>query len=216
MLTLDISYYAAIQSTFPMLPYSKARLSSRLNSCPATMRDAFLESLYATVRSFPPLNAAHYPDPSSTRKAVSLISASQFENSGSRNLSTNIVLLQTMILLAIEADAHGPPANRTQSGPTQSVWLGSAVGLAYSMKLHMPTPIDTAPDSDMDSDEKVARRTWWSLVILDRYHASSTSSPVMIPDTSVVLLPDDQHVFGEDTYHLASKYLHYLQRCFIC
>lgn len=202
-LIVHASYYASIQSTFPMLPYSSARLNSRLSSCPATFRDAFLESLYATMRSFPPSNAAHYPDTSSTRKAVSLITASQFENSASRTLSTNIVLLQTMIFLAIEADAHGPPAARAQPGPSQSVWLGSAVGLAYSMKLHIPKPIDTSQDSDMDSDEKVARRTWWSLIILDRYHASSTSSPVMIPDTSVVLLPDDQHVFGEDTYHLA-------------
>lgn len=106
--------------------------------------------------------------------------------------------------MTIEADNHGPSAMRSHNGPSQSVWLGSAIGLAYSMKLHVPKPKEIASDGDADSDEKLARRCWLVLVTMDKFHASSTSSPGLIPDASVVILADDQQ-FGESTFHLASK-----------
>lgn len=164
-----------------------------------------MEALYATVRSFSSQTASFYPELQPSRKAVGLIAASQFEIAAPKALSDNLVYLQTMILMAIEAGNQGPTNTRSTSGPSQSVWLGSAVGLAYSLKLHIPKQGDKISDGDRDSDENLARRVWWSLVILDRFHASGTSSPVMIPDTSVVLLPEDHHLFGEATYHLARK-----------
>jgi hypothetical protein len=41
------------------------------------------------------------------------------------------------------------------------------------------------------------------LFILDRWHASSTSDLLKLPENSVVLLPEDQILLGESTYHLA-------------
>lgn len=120
-------------------------------------------------------------------------------------MSTNLIYLQAMLLMAVEADNRGTSPTRGQFGPPQSVWLGSAVGLAYSLKLHVHRTADPQTENDADSEEKIMRRIWWSLVIMDRWHASSTSSPVLIPDGSVVVYPDDQALLGDGLYHLVRK-----------
>lgn len=196
-------YYSDIHPTLPFLPHNKNRLNTRLNSCPPILRDAFLEALYTTIRSLSS-NTPQYGESQSSRKAGSLIAAAQFDNPSTRSMPNNLIYLQAMILMAIEADHHGPSAMRSHSGPSQSVWLGSAIGLAYSMKLHVPKQKEIVSDGDADSDEKLARRCWLVLVTMDKFHASSTSSPGLIPDASVVILADDQQ-FGESTFHLASK-----------
>jgi hypothetical protein len=196
-------YYNDIHPTLPFLPHNKNRLNTRLNNCPPILRDAFLEALYTTVRSFSS-NTPQYSEPQSSRKAASMIAAAQFDNPSARSISNNLIYLQAMILMAIEADHYGPPAMRSHSGPSQSVWLGSAIGLAYSMRLHVPKQKEISSDGDADSDERLARRCWLVLVTLDKFHASSTSSPGLIPDASVVILADDQQ-FGDSTFHLTSK-----------
>jgi Fungal specific transcription factor domain len=197
-------YYKDIHPTLPFLPHNKNRLNTRLTSCPPILRDAFLEALYSAVRSFSSSNISPYQESQSTRKAASMIAAAQFDNPSARSMTNNLIQLQTMILMAIEAEHHGPPAMRDYGGSSQAVWLGSAIGLAYSMKLHVPKQNEVASDGDPDSDEKLARRCWLVLVTLDKFHASSTSSPGLIPDASVVILADDQQ-FGDNTFHLASK-----------
>jgi hypothetical protein len=195
-------YYTLIHPTFQILPMSKSKLSARLNNCQPTLREAFFEALYSAVHAVPGSNFPPAHENQSNRRAIDLITALQFEGVAARTTSANLLYLQTMLLMVIEADCS---PSRAQLGPSKSVWLGSAVGLAYSMKLHIFKPIDKSGDADADSDELLSRRLWWSLVILDRWHASSTSSPIMIPETSVVLLPDDQLLLGDSTYHMARK-----------
>jgi hypothetical protein len=79
------------------------------------------------------------------------------------------------------------------------------VGLSYYLKLHVIRYREKSSDGDPDSDEKLSRRIWWVLVTLDRWHASSTSSPLLIPDTSVVLLPEDHVLLGDAGFQLARK-----------
>ena len=121
-------------------------------------------------------------------------------------MTTNLVYLQTMLLMAIEADNRGP-ISKCQTGLSQSVWLGSAVGLAYSMKLHVYKSPDKQTENDADSEDKLARRVWWCLVMMDKWHASSTSSPLLIPDGTVILSSEDQALLGDQLYHLARECL---------
>jgi hypothetical protein len=118
-----------------------------------------------------------------------------------------LVYLQILLLLAIEAANRTPGTTRGHVGLSQSVWLGSAVGLAYELKLHEYKPPLT---DDPDSDEKLGRRIWWSLVIMDRWHAASMSTPLLIPDSAVVLMPEDQSLLGESLYHLTRKSLYHI------
>jgi hypothetical protein len=200
ILLIYSSYYKAIHPTYPLLPHSKARLNARLATCSPALKDAFYESLYAAAQSFSASNvsATEYRG---AKKAAQIL-ALQFDSSATSTFSTNLVYLQTLLLMAIEADNRGP-VTEGQTGATQSVWLGAAIGLAYSMKLHVHKPADKQSESDTDSEDKLARRIWWSLVMMDRWHASSTSSPLLIPDGSVIVYPEDQVLLGDNLYHLA-------------
>lgn len=133
-----------------------------------------------------------------------MVSACQFDNTTTKTLSDSLLLLSAQILMAIEAGNHGQSGAR--GAGSQAIWLGAAVGHAFSLKLHTS---HAAEGEDDDSIEKLSRRIWWSLIVLDRFHASGTSSPLLIPDTSAVLRLDDIGVLGEQLYHLARKFLHH-------
>lgn len=145
-----------------------------------------------------------YPEPQSARKAASLITSLQFENAATQSIANNLIYLQALILMAIQAGFQGPSS--PQSGPSQSVWLGSAIGLAYQLKLHIPKQKQLVHDGDNDTDEKLSRRVWLTLVILDKLQSSSTSSPGSIPDSATVLLPEDNQLLGDSTFHLTRKF----------
>ena len=198
-------YYGIIHPTYPILPTTRAKMLSRLVGCPATLREAFYEALHAAVRSYPSSNV-HNTDPPSPRKASQLVALSELEPVPTQSYSAKIIYLQTMLLLAAEAETH-PPSAAGQEGRSRSVWLGGAVGVSYSMKLHLHKPFDKLTENDPDTDEKLGRRLWWSLVIMDRWHASSTASPSLIPDSSVVVYPEDQALLGDDLYQLARKFI---------
>lgn len=199
-------YYNTIQQYLPMLPFSKKMLLANLQKCEPNLRDAFLETLYATMRSFTSVEARR--DGSGSRRADNLIASFQLETSP-RTMSSNLVLLHTLMLLAIETCNRAQPSPVTQPelGTLQAgqVSLCSAVGLAHMMKLHKSQLSDRFLESETDSDEKIARRTWWSLVIMDRWNASSTATPCLIPDTATVVLAEDQQLLGDITYHFARE-----------
>lgn len=95
---------------------------------------------------------------------------------------------------------------RRHTKSSASTLLGSAVGFAYSMKLHVHKAMDSIMQADADSDEHHERRLWWILIVMDKWHAASTSSPVFIPDTSIVIYPDeDPTILGETLFHLSRK-----------
>ncbi|CAD0047350.1 unnamed protein product [Aureobasidium pullulans] len=76
--------------------------------------------------------------------------------------------------------------------------------VAGQLEINLVRPRERfATEGDPDSEERLARRVWWVLFILDRWHASSTSDLLKLPENSVVLLPEDQILLGESTYHLA-------------
>lgn len=132
--------------------------------------------------------------------------ACQAENAATQSLSNNIVYLQAIILMSLNTEMSGPAYNQMQQGMPAAAWLGMAVGLAYFLKLHVNRSYTNLGGGDSDSSDKLCRRTWWTLVMLDRWHASSTSSPLFIPDTSAVLVSEDKIVLGESAYHLARTY----------
>ncbi|KAH6713932.1 hypothetical protein BKA61DRAFT_483280 [Leptodontidium sp. MPI-SDFR-AT-0119] len=192
-------YYGTIHPTYPILATTRVKMLARLLGCPATLREAFHEALHAAVRCYSS-SATYNGEPPSPRKATQLLSES--DSPSSQSFSTSIIYLQTMLLLVTEAE-NRPPSTSGHDGRSRSVLLGGAVGVAYSMKLHLCKPFDELAENDPDSDEKLGRRIWWSLVIMDRWHASSTASPSLIPDSSVVVYPEDQALLGDDLYHLA-------------
>ncbi|KEQ74429.1 hypothetical protein M436DRAFT_43955 [Aureobasidium namibiae CBS 147.97] len=200
-------YYRTIHQTFPLLPHSKHRLRMRLAECPLTLREAFLTVLECTMRTFPSFSSNLRPQHTYApmmKRAAELLAGYPFENPATHNSGTNLVYLQTLLLMALESDNHGPATVRGQAGPSRAEWLGRAAGVAGQLEINLVRPRERyATEGDPDSEERLSRRVWWVLFILDRWHASSTSDLLKLPENSVVLLPEDQILLGESTYHLA-------------
>jgi hypothetical protein len=195
-------YHRFIAPVYPILSHNTTRLRSRLDGCPPILREALYESLNAAVRSFPSPNSAH-SEQQNCRRATQLTQAFMTEiGSSSRSLAVNLVYLQAMFFLAIEAENRTAGPARGQVGPSQSVWLGSAIGLAYDLKLHLNNQSDR---DDLDTDDSLGRKIWWSLVIMDRWRSVSMASPVLIPESAVVMHRDDLALLGGSVYQLARK-----------
>ncbi|KAI9712491.1 MAG: hypothetical protein M1812_006907 [Candelaria pacifica] len=201
--TID-NYYRVIHTTYPLLADSKSQLKGRLANCPLALRKAFLEALSAAVCSSPGSSSTSTSGFQSVEKAAKQLLDYQYENKALRTMATNLIYLQASILLVLAEDQHGPASLNGQSGQPRAESLAGAIGFASSLKLHM-TPPDRKMYSEgpIDSDEKLARRAWLILVILDRWHAFSTSSLSSIHDRSVVLRPEDRIVLGPTAYQLA-------------
>lgn len=198
-------YFRLIHQTFPLLPNNKNRLRQRLAECPASLREAFLVALDCLMRTFPTTSLppnANYAQ--ALKKAAELIAKYPFDNPSTHTNATNLVYLQTLLLMALESDNHGPATIRGQAGPSRAEWLGRAAGVAGQLEINViRTTSQSIMQGDRDSEERLARRVWWVLFILDRWHASSTADLLKLPENSVVLLPEDQMLLGESTYHLA-------------
>ena len=198
-------YYRIIHQTLPLLPNNKNRLRQRLADCPASLRDGFLAALDCTMRTFPTTNLQPNENyPQALKKAVEMLARYPFDNPSTHTNATNLVYLQTLLLMALEADNHGPATIRGQAGPSRAEWLGRAAGVAGQLEINVIRKTrESIIGGDHDSEERLARRVWWCLFILDRWHASSTADLLKLPENSVVLLPEDQILLGESTYHLA-------------
>ncbi|KAF3054914.1 hypothetical protein GL218_07300 [Daldinia childiae] len=195
-------YLNVVHPCFPLLAASKTRVESQLAQCPPLLRDAFVEALYGTMQSFVSIPGLYTNvDIGSGTRMITEWESDQTP----RTSVMNLVHLQTLILTALATDNYGPPSLKGEhGGPSKASVLGRAVGLAYSMRLHV-SGLETSVDAPLESDsnENIAIRAWWTLIMLDRWNAIGTASPLFIPNDSVVILPSLQSVLGENVYHLA-------------
>ncbi|KAI1451541.1 hypothetical protein F4805DRAFT_451072 [Annulohypoxylon moriforme] len=196
------AYLNIVHPCFPLLAASKARVEGQLAQCPPPLRDAFIEALYLSMQSFVSVPGLYT---TADIGSVTRMIAEWESDSTARTPIVNLVHLQTLILTALMTDNYEVPSLKGEhGGPSKSSILGRAVGLAYTMRLHV-SGLETTPDNQMepDSSENIAIRAWWTLIMLDRWNAISTASPLFIPNDSVVILPSLNSVLGENVYHLA-------------
>ncbi|PHH70826.1 hypothetical protein CDD80_5707 [Ophiocordyceps camponoti-rufipedis] len=174
-------YLTTIQPTFPILPSTTWRMQSLLSQCPSSLREAFRIALATAAQQEPPGDVKH---------ADALLR--EWENSdGPSSRASDMVHAQTLLLLSIDADRR--------ELPTLPSLLARAVALANSMKLWRLVAVDA---TDGDSDDALSLKIWWSLVLMDRWHAAGTGKPVLIPDSSVVAMAGLAAVLGEVCFYL--------------
>ncbi|KOS19868.1 putative transcriptional regulatory protein [Escovopsis weberi] len=173
-------YLSHVQEVYPILPSSKLRMQALLSQCPASIRSAFMTAILAVGQSS-----------GDTKLASSLLH--DFE-SGDATCSRagDIVHAQTLLLLIIDAD--------WRASSDLPFLLARAVALANTMKLWKFTPIESA--SEQDTDDQLCVRIWWSLVLMDRWHAAGTGKPSQIPDYSVVAPAGLENAVGEVCFYL--------------
>ncbi|KFA65278.1 hypothetical protein S40285_02675 [Stachybotrys chlorohalonatus IBT 40285] len=174
-------YLNHIQPVYPILANSKERTVSLLEHCPQSIRNAFLTALLSAVQ----------PQDGDVKRASALLA--EWESSENpRSRAINIVHAQTLLLLIIDAD--------WRASPSLPFLLARAVALANTMKLWHSASVE--PPSEIDSEDELGVRIWFSLVLMDRWYAAGTGRPALIPDSSVVIPPGLVETVGETCFHL--------------
>ena len=230
-------YYDIYHSALPVLPHTAKRFHTYLAAAPLHVRNALLHAVYAlTALDNPPLtpSSPHSPPTTSahidhTLKACDLLGSEAFvpDERGHMSLSRNLLHMQTLLLLALNADkrcfappqvdwSRNSPAHTPQETCYTARFVGSIMGAAWGCANAMrlgEAPVllrkrtheqmenqDSA--GDVDSEENLARRAWWIMVILDRWRSVSTSSTPLISDDKITLRDSDRQLLGEVTFHL--------------
>jgi hypothetical protein len=222
----------------PVLPHSIKRLHAYLATAPLHVRNGLLHAIYAltAVDSHPRTPPSPHTPPSPpahihhTLKACDLLGSEAFvpDDGSHTGISRNLLHMQTLLLLALNADkrAFSPPqvssAHSMPIPPLQehgytsrfvSSMIGAAWGCANEMKLgeagsiirkrtHAQMENAQDPNADVDGEVSLGRRAWWILVILDRWRSSSTSMMPLIADDKIYLRDSDQNILGDVAYHL--------------
>ncbi len=201
-----VSYLEIVHPTFPVLASTKARVQSLLWQSPLALQNAFYNAFYSMVKPFLPDSGSETDDDPAT--TCRLLSEWEAERKP-RSAVTDLVRLQTLVMAIVAVDCHGIASAKGElGGPSKTEILGRAVGLGFSMKLYL-REVDPDPNPDMDpnSDDNVALRAWWVLVMLDRWNAVSTATPLLISNDNVVDRPGLQHIAGDVVFCLIRKYL---------
>ncbi|CAJ0547743.1 Ff.00g044970.m01.CDS01 [Fusarium sp. VM40] len=173
-------YLSSVQPVYPILPRTKNRMQALLAQCPTTLQNAFANALPAVAASG-----------GDTKLASFLLNEMESDEAAAPQ-AVNIVHGQTLLLLIIDAD--------WRSSRTLPFLLARAVSLANSMKLWRYTPMESVEESD--SDDQLSVRIWWSLILMDRWHATGTGKPPLIPDSSVVAPAGLENILGESCFYL--------------
>ncbi|KAH6842787.1 hypothetical protein B0I37DRAFT_203708 [Chaetomium sp. MPI-CAGE-AT-0009] len=194
-------YLECIHPIFPVLASSKARVQSLLWQSPLALQNAFYNGLFSMMKHFLPDPSGQMDsDPAATWRLLNEWDAERKP----RSSVTDIVRLQTLIMAMISVDCFSiASAKGLLGGPANLEILSRAVGLGYSMGLHsrIADP-DPSPGLDPDSDDNVALRAWWVLVMLDRWHALGMATPPVIARDVAVPQPGLEHIVREAVYAL--------------
>lgn len=190
------AYYSYIHPTLPILAQSRAKLRAGLVNAPSPVRNACLYALYALIRGM------IFRKRSDQDIHYAFQHLSEAVNIGKLSFASSLLMVQTMTILALETTNHGPAA---LEGNMRSVsyWLGSAIGLSYSLRLNMlKASAYKADENDLDSDTRSGRRVFAALYVLDRWISVALSQPMMIADDSFVPKSDDLITLTPESYHL--------------
>ena len=187
-----------IHTHLPLLDERKDFLESRLGQCPKPLQDAFLETLSATISS---LNIDQPTSGAIDQAYKSLVEWELLPSSASavQRQAADLTYIQVLLLMAIEADNRPP----NTGGPPKEVILGRAVSGALARRLHQFRPRQPADSSAVPEEgDTLPLRMWWTLVVLDRWHAVSTGSPALISKRDMVAPPNLKTHLGERLYYL--------------
>ena len=134
-----------------------------------------------------------------TAQVMSALATLKAEGPQARTSDANLAYLQALFFMAIVTENSGPVHSRNTS------WIAEAISIATYLNLHQSHSLEMGDTSDEDATPKIARRVWLSLVVLDRFHASSTASPLLVAEDCARLVVSDEELMGPNAYQLVRK-----------
>ncbi|KUI69787.1 hypothetical protein VM1G_05075 [Cytospora mali] len=188
------AYLGIVHHVLPFLPSSKEILNAHLAQCSPSLRNAFVEALNSAIGSFAVRNVQ-----GSLANANKLLAEFEAEG-GKHSRFSDLIHLQCLILMIINTDNCGPISLRGEhEGPAKATLLGRAAGVAYAMAVPQEA-IALSEVDNLQSNQCIRVRAWWTLVILDRWNALSTATPLIISGDTVVLPHNLKPIVGEANY----------------
>ncbi|KAK2592265.1 Glucose-responsive transcription factor [Conoideocrella luteorostrata] len=175
-------FLTSVQPVYPILPIDKSKLQSLLSRASAAVRTAF----NFTLPSVGQISSGNM------KVASSVLHEWESSSDVPHDRATDIVHAQTLLMLIIDAD--------WRSSTTLPFLLARGVALANTMKLWKLSTIEYS--AEPDSDEHICVRLWWSLVLMDRWHAAGTGHPPQIPERSAIIPAGLENTIGEVTFYL--------------
>ena len=179
-----------------MLAHQEGRVHHELEKVPQNVRTALL---YARDLAVACCTSAVKPE-ALTARVTSELAALKAEGPQARTCDANLAYLQALFFMALVTENSGPVQSRNTS------WIAEAVSIATYLNLHQSHSFEMDDTSDEDAPPKVARRLWLSLLVLDRFHASSTASPLLVAEDGARLAASDEEMMGSNAYQLVRKF----------
>ncbi|KAK9459172.1 uncharacterized protein V1516DRAFT_681162 [Lipomyces oligophaga] len=208
------SYYSEIAKYVPLLPSTSGVLKARLVATTPPIRNACLHALYGLIRGH------HSPKRGSQDKqrAMAYLMDADVDGAGAAQFASSLLAIQTLALCALEVSNRGV-------GPLTSVmhstiaWLGCAIGFANGLRLFdyadplgpdfQRPQLHEGEEIDLNNDACVARRTYLSLFLIDRWNAAGQALPHLLIvggdseiDGVLRLTATDELIVGQSAFEL--------------
>jgi len=198
-----LRYYNIIHPTLPVLPHHESQLN-RLTNCPSKLRETFFLVLEGCIRSIaskalPPIDISLNQLLQQCFTSVDAANYCLHDTDSSRRFYNHLVYCQSLILLAAASDRPGPSIIGSTTG-----LLARVSACIADVGINDARTLAGLKEQDLEVYQ-TARRVYWTALIIDRFHASSQSTDMMIRRYSGTLSRDDYSALGEVAYYLARK-----------
>jgi hypothetical protein len=187
----------------PVLPHHESQLN-RLTNCPSKLRETFFLVLEGCIRSIaskalPSIDISLNQLLQQCFTSVDAANYCLHDTDNSRRFYNHLVYCQSLILLAAASDRPAPGIIGSTTG-----LLGRISACIADAGINDSRTLTAMKEQDLEVYQ-TARRVYWTALIIDRFHASSQSTDMMIRRYSGKLSRDDYSALGEVGYHLARK-----------
>ncbi|KAF1808017.1 hypothetical protein P152DRAFT_477671 [Eremomyces bilateralis CBS 781.70] len=201
--TIVSDYYERMHQQLPFLPKSIVQLRQRLTLCRPTLRRAFTLALECFIRSCP---GSKLPQDAEFREQFQTVSKLlqfwHYEDPINAAFHNSLVYVQALVLMHLASENQTLHDKHTVT--SRSEWLARAIGQSKHLRLEEPRGRATILDGDLsqDTDERLARRIFYTIYVLDQWHAISLCQSALLPDYGMSTMHEDAAILGPELHFL--------------
>lgn len=197
-------YYEKVHTLLPILAHTRGRTLELLHQCNREVQEIFCYALYTVTRTDLSRVATNFEKVTSFDNAQDLLLYHTKQPLIVHSTAVNLIWLQTLLLMIIDADTRGPDNFVLKDGIPKHTLVQAASKLGYDLAKNQGQLKNKRPtDPDVDSDANLTRRNWVSLIILTRWYAISVADGTVLGGQEIGGR-EDERVVGQITTGIAS------------
>ena len=198
-------YFRIYHPVTPYLSTNRQALRLHLGRCHESLRHSFSLSLGCAVRSSPYTSINLEENKMTNAEQLEIVVSKSYKEiiAGNNQRHNGILYIQILISVVIFHINRGASDIKLLDTAALAEWLGRIAGILAFLKFETVRSCSSMDDQEIDSDEKLSRRIFWTVFVLDRWQALGTSRLPQIPEFHAVLSPEDESVLGKTLYQIA-------------